>query len=103
MKRPLSLILAGALALGTMGATVAPAAAQSFGLTIGTGNWDNDSWHDNGHRRGHYRHHRRHVEPGFSFSFGVPSESYSYYQPRRHHRHHRDCWWNEFGERVCRY
>jgi hypothetical protein len=101
MKRPLSLVLAAALALGTVGASVAPAAAQNFGVTIGTGGWDNDRWHgDDGWR--HHRHrHRDHVAPGFYFNFGLPNPgARAYYHPRRHHR---DCWWDDYGERVCRY
>jgi len=53
MKRPLfNLLLAAALdreprfAMG-----VAPARrARALGVTIGTGGWDNDGWHDNGLR-----------------------------------------------------
>jgi hypothetical protein len=98
MKRPLSLVLAAALVASTMAVSVAPAAAH-FGVTIGTGGWDNDRWHDDGYR---YRHHRRDnfVAPGFSFNFGVPDQ-----QPRayyHHRRHHRDCFRNDYDELVCR-
>ena len=102
MKRPLSLVLAAAFAASTMAMSVAPAAADNFGVTIGTGGWDNDDWHDNGMRYRHHRHrHHDNFAPGFSFSIGTPyPESRAYYQPRRHHR---DCWRNEWDEVVCRY
>ena len=105
MKRPLYLVLAAALAAGTMATTSVPASAQGVGVTFGIGNWDNDRWHydDNGY--GHYRHHRHHhrdhVAPGFYMNFGVPHpEARAYYRPRYRDR---DCWRQWDGDVVCSY
>lgn len=104
MKRPLTLVLAAAIAAGTMAFSAAPVSAQSVGMTFGVGNWNNDRWHydDNGWRnRHHRRHHRDHVAPGFYMNFGVPNPgARAYYHPRRHHR---DCWRDWDDHLVCRY
>jgi hypothetical protein len=103
MKRPLSLVLAAALAASTMAISVGPAAAQGVGVTFGVGGWDNDRWHgDDGWRYRHYRH-RDDFAPGFSFSIGTPYPySRAYYHPRHYYRD-RDCWRQWDGEIVCRY
>ena len=109
MVRPLSLLLASAIAVSVPALSVAPAAAEMQGgiQLIGghggdwsdrrdgwRGGWDNDNW-----RWGHRRHHRdRDFRPGFSFSFGVPFPRYSYYQPRRS----RDCYREWDGSVYCR-
>jgi Ni/Co efflux regulator RcnB len=104
VKRPLSLLLAAALVAGTMAVSIAPAAAENFGVTVGVGNWNNDRWHDddNGNWR-HHRHHRHNdtvIVPGFSLNLGVPyEEPRAYYH---HRRHHNDCWRNDYNELVCR-
>jgi hypothetical protein len=99
MNRPLSLVLAAAFA-ASMAVSVAPAAADNFGVTVGVGNWDNDGWQgDNGRRHHGHRQHDN-FSPGFSFNFGVPDQ-----QPRayyHHRRHHRDCFRNDYDELVCR-
>ena len=108
MKRPLTLVLAAALAAGTMAITSVPASAQGVGITFGVGNWNNDRWHydDNGY--GHHRHHRHHnydhVAPGFYMNFGVANPgARAYYHQRHHYYRNRDCWRQWDGAVVCSY
>ena len=101
MKRPLSLVLAAALAAGSMAVGAAPAAAQGAGVTFGVGNWNNDRWHydENGWRS--RNRHRDHFAPGFSFQFGMPyPHARAYYRPRYRDR---DCWRDWDGALICRY
>jgi hypothetical protein len=94
MSRPLSLLLAAAMAVSAPAFSAAPAAAQGVYFTAKSGEWDNDNW-----RWGNRRHHRHDFRPGFSFSFGVPFPPvYSYYYPRRS----RDCYREWDGRVYCR-
>jgi hypothetical protein len=100
MSRHLSILLAVALAAGSMAWT--PAAAQDGFELLGSrsGEWDRDHWRgdwDNDNWRWRPRHHRRHDHfPGFSFSLGFPFPAYSYYAPRR------DCFYDRYGRLYCR-
>lgn len=96
MSRPLSFVLAAALAASTA-MTAAPAAAHDpgFGVTVRSGEWNN-GW-DNDWRWRQNRH-RGHVAPGFYFNFGVPfPHTRVYYRPNR------DCFRDWDGSRYCRY
>ena len=97
MSRPLSLLLAAAMAVTplALGASAASAQSNRSGEHYGRG-WDDDGWRW-GHSR---RHHGGHFYggPGFTFSFGVPfANTYSYYRP-----YHRDCYRGWDGALYCR-
>ena len=97
MSRPLSLLLAAAMAVTPLALGTSAASAQSnrSGEHHSRG-WDDDGWrwgHNRRHHRGHY-----YGSPGFSFSFGVPfANTYSYYRP-----YHRDCYRGWDGALYCR-
>lgn len=101
MSRPLSLLLAAALAASTVAVSTIPTSAQ----TNRSGEWNNNTEHWrgdwNGDRRwGNRRHQRPGFSvggPGFSFSFGAPPR-YSYYRPRPA----RDCYREWDGSLYCR-
>jgi len=103
MSRPLSLLLAAALAASTVAASTIPASAE----TNRSGEWNIEHWRGDidgsrDWRWGHRRHHHPGFAfggPGFSFSIGVPyPPRYSYYRPRPA----RDCYREWDGSLYCR-
>ncbi len=109
MSRPLTFLLAAAVAAGSIATSVAPAAAggaasvsQSGNIVLAENGWrDDNEWNRHDDWRHHHRDHRRHhdnYQPGFSFNFGAPGFGF-YVAPQRHAR---DCYraWN--GQVYCR-
>ena len=100
MSRPLSMLLAAAIAVSP----VALGTTAAFAGDNRSGEWHSDRGGWDGDRR--WGHHRRHDganfsfgAPGFSFSFGNPyPPRYSYYRPRPA----RDCYQNWDGSVFCR-
>jgi hypothetical protein len=95
MSRPMSMLLAAAVAATSVAISVPSTASEPQGAIqlVGDshgGDW-NDSWRDT-------RRHWRHQRPGFSFEFGapLPRVHYRHQRPRDCYRHPRD------GSLTCR-
>ena len=105
MPRAVSLLLAAALAAGSI-ATTGPAAAMSpvpnaqpqAGIQlVGGSEWSDRRWQNDDWRWRHRYHSRYRGDPGFSFHFGLPFPQIYIETPRS-----RDCYRAWDGRLYCR-